>query len=154
MLSNQMLFLMSHKRDLQLSCHVLVSNSITHQSQLIHALERRVERLSHQQVSQLKIINKSTNHLIIINLLSYLSPIATVHFNHKQTSDEDEAPQTLASELINELVAENKVRISNFYENIFDLIGSNIILPCVNNMKAEIYWLNDDMEEIKGQEPR
>ncbi|CAO1389894.1 unnamed protein product [Diamesa hyperborea] len=72
----------------------------------------------------------------------------------KTVTSTNEAPQTLASELINELVAENKVRISNFYENIFDLIGSNIILPCVNNMKAEIYWLNDDMEEIKGQEPR
>lgn len=144
-----MLFLMSHKRDLLLSCHVLVSNSITHQNQPIHALERRLERLSHQQVSQ------QCNHFIHQQFsLPIFRPIATVHFNHKQTSDEDEAPQIIASELINELVAENKVRISNFYENIFDLIGANIILPCVNNMKADIYWLNDDMEEIKGQEPR
>lgn len=151
MLLKRMQFLMSHKRDLLLSCHVLVSSSITHQSQPIHALVRRVARLSHQQVSQ---SSYPSNVYFISYLIFSFHPIATVHFNHKQTSDEDEAPQTIASELINELVAENKVRISNFYENIFDLIGANIILPCVNNMKADIYWLNDDMEEIKGQEPR
>lgn len=52
------------------------------------------------------------------------------------------------------LVGGEKTKIYEFYENLFETIGSNIMLPCKATAKADIYWINDAGKEIKGQEPR
>lgn len=78
-----------------------------------------------------------------------LSFTATVHFSH-----ESKQPKTLASDMLSTLVGSEKTKIYEFYENLFDYIGSNVLLPCKATAKAEIYWINDAGKLITGQEPR
>ncbi|CRK99358.1 CLUMA_CG012565, isoform B [Clunio marinus] len=68
----------------------------------------------------------------------------TVHFSHESKQPD----------IISALVGSEKIKIYEFYENLFEYIGSNVVLPCKATTKAEIYWINDDGKLITGQEPR
>lgn len=74
---------------------------------------------------------------------------ATVHFSH-----DAKQPSTLANDMLSTLVGSEKTKIFEFYENLFDYIGSNVLLPCKATAKAEIYWINDAGKLITGQEQR
>lgn len=56
--------------------------------------------------------------------------------------------------MLSTLVGSEKTKIFEFYENLFDYIGSNVLMPCKATAKAEIYWINDAGKLINGQEPR
>lgn len=86
-------------------------------------------------------------HLIII-IFVFVST-ATVHFSH-----EAKHAQSLASDMLSTLVGSEKTKIYEFYENLFEYIGSNVLLPCKATAKAEVYWINDGGKLITGQEPR
>jgi hypothetical protein len=63
-------------------------------------------------------------------------------------------PYSIASDMLSTLVGGEKTKIYEFYENLFETIGSNVILPCKATNKANIYWINDAGKEITGQESR
>lgn len=52
------------------------------------------------------------------------------------------------------LVGGEKTKIYEFYENLFEKIGSNVMVPCKATAKANIYWINHAGKEIIGQGPR
>lgn len=56
--------------------------------------------------------------------------------------------------MMSTLVGSEKTKIYEFYENLFDYIGSNVLLPCKATAKAEIYWISEGGKLITGQEPR
>jgi len=56
--------------------------------------------------------------------------------------------------MLTSIVGREKVKIYEFYDNLFEYIGSNVLLPCKATPKAEIYWINDNGKLITGQEPR
>lgn len=73
----------------------------------------------------------------------------TVHFNHQQSE------KTLAAnDMFKTLTGSEKVKIYEYYDNLFDYIGSSIFLPCKATPKAEIYWINEEGKVITGQESR
>jgi hypothetical protein len=72
-----------------------------------------------------------------------------VHFNHASSQQ-----QIGASDMIKTLTGKEKVKIYEYYENLFDYIGSSVFLPCKATSKAEIYWINEAGKVITGQEPR
>lgn len=74
----------------------------------------------------------------------------TVHFNHHAGSQ----PHLGAGDMVKALTGSEKVKIYEYYENLFDYIGSSVFLPCKATQKAEIYWINEDGKVISGQEPR
>lgn len=73
----------------------------------------------------------------------------TVHFSH-----ESKQTHSIANDMMSTLVGSEKTKIFEYYENLFDYIGSNVLLPCKATAKAEIYWINDSGKLITGQEPR
>lgn len=73
----------------------------------------------------------------------------TVHFNHQGSNH-----AMGASDMFKTLTGSEKVKIYEYYENLFDFIGSNIFLPCKASPKAEIYWINEEGKVITGQESR
>lgn len=84
--------------------------------------------------------------LWFLSNLLFFPILATVHFTH-------DAKQSHS--IANDLMANSeKTKIFEYYENLFDYIGSNVLLPCKATAKAEIYWINDAGKLISGQEPR
>jgi hypothetical protein len=75
----------------------------------------------------------------------------TVHFNHRPN---EQSSHLATGDMIKALTGNEKVKIYEFYENLFDYIGSSIFLPCKASQKADIYWINEDGKVITGQEPR
>ena len=73
----------------------------------------------------------------------------TVHFNHHNS----EHPLG-ANDMFKTLTGSDKVKIYEYYENIFDYIGPSIFLPCKATPKAEIYWISEEGKVITGQESR
>jgi Immunoglobulin domain len=47
-------------------------------------------------------------------------------------------------------------RILHYYDTVFEVIGSNLILPCRSSgrPKAEVYWMDEESNVIGDQEPR
>jgi hypothetical protein len=56
--------------------------------------------------------------------------------------------------MLSTLVGGEKTKIYEFYENLFEYLGSTVVLPCKATAKAEVYWINDAKKLISGQEPR
>lgn len=80
----------------------------------------------------------------------FLFSTATVHFSH-----DAKHPHSAASNILSSIVGSETVKIHQFYENLFDNIGSTIMLPCkTTDPKAEVYWINESGKVISGQEPR
>lgn len=52
------------------------------------------------------------------------------------------------------IVGAEKTKIYEFYESIFETIGSSVILPCKATAKADMYWISDAGKQISGKEPR
>ena len=73
----------------------------------------------------------------------------TVHFNHK-TSEKTMG----ANDMFKTLTGSEKVKIYEYYENLFDYIGSSVFLPCKATPKAEVFWINEEGKVITGQESR
>lgn len=71
----------------------------------------------------------------------------TVHFSHQ-------ASEKGASDMFKTLTGSEKVKIYEYYENLFDYIGSSVFLPCKATPKAEVYWINEEGKVITGQESR
>lgn len=78
----------------------------------------------------------------------FLSP-ATVHF-----SRDSKLSHSPATEMVSAAIGGEKTKIYEFYENLFDNIGSTVLLPCKATAKAQIYWINDAGKQITGQESR
>lgn len=74
---------------------------------------------------------------------------ATVHF-----SKDVKHHSSLAATLLSTFVGSEKTKIVEFYENLFENIGSKVLLPCKATAKAEVYWIDDAGKLITGQEPR
>lgn len=72
----------------------------------------------------------------------------TVHFNHQSGAHLD------ANDMIKVLTGSDKVQIYQHYDTLFDNIGSTVFLPCKATNNAEIYWINNKEQVIKGQDPR
>lgn len=72
-----------------------------------------------------------------------------MHFSH-----EGKQPYSIANDMFATLVGGEKTKIYDFYESLFETIGSNIMIPCKATAKANIYWINHAGKEITGQEPR
>lgn len=57
--------------------------------------------------------------------------------------------------MMSSIVGSDSIKIHQFYESLFDNIGSTIMLPCkTTDPKAEVYWINESGKVISGQEPR
>lgn len=72
----------------------------------------------------------------------------TVHFNRHPGAHLD------SNDMIKVLTGSDKVQIYEYYDSLFDNIGSTVFLPCKATNKAEIYWINSKEQIIKGQDPR
>lgn len=72
----------------------------------------------------------------------------TVHFNHHSGSHLD------SNEMIKVLTGSDKVQIFEYYDSLFDNIGSTVFLPCKATNNAEIYWINTKEQVIKSQDSR
>ncbi|XP_070491957.1 neural/ectodermal development factor IMP-L2 [Chironomus tepperi] len=72
----------------------------------------------------------------------------TVHFNHHSGSHLD------SNDMIKVLTGSDKVQIFEYYDSLFDNIGSTVFLPCKATNNAEIYWINTKEQVIKGQDSR
>lgn len=78
------------------------------------------------------------------------SATTIIHFSHKQPK-----PQNLLG-LLSALDSSDefkKLRITHYYEDLYEVIGSNVILPCKTSSKADMQWLNVEGQPI-AQEPR
>lgn len=73
----------------------------------------------------------------------------TVHFNHQASEH-----ALGATDMFKTLTGSEKVKIYEYYDSLFDNIGSSVFLPCKATPKAEIYWINDQGKVISGQESR
>lgn len=73
----------------------------------------------------------------------------TVHFNHQNSEK-----ALGANDMFKTLTGSEKVKIYEYYENLFDYIGSSVFLPCKATPKAEVYWINEEGKVITGQESR
>lgn len=83
--------------------------------------------------------------------MDYASTV--IHFVHKAPKQ----PNLLG--LLSSLNTEasdsfNKVRIIHYYEDLFDVMGSNVVLPCKTSIKSDIYWLNENGSIITNNSPR
>lgn len=83
------------------------------------------------------------------NNFSSLRPPATVHFNHEAKN-----PRLTGNGMFEAIVGAEKTKIYEFYESIFETIGSSVILPCKATAKADMYWISDAGKQISGKEPR
>jgi Immunoglobulin domain len=47
-------------------------------------------------------------------------------------------------------------RILHYYDAVFEVIGSNLILPCRSSgrPRSEVYWMDEESNVIGDQEPR
>lgn len=101
-----------------------------------------------------KIVKSSSEFFFFFKLRKKITkflifPPATVHFTH-----ETKHPRLNENGVFEALVGAEKTHIYNFFESIFEPIGSNVIMPCKATAKANIYWLNDDGVRISGKEKR
>lgn len=72
-----------------------------------------------------------------------------MHFSH-----ESKPASPIAADMLSTLVGSEKTKIFEYYEYLFDYIGSNVLLPCKATAKADIYWINEAGKLITGQESR
>lgn len=75
--------------------------------------------------------------------------LANVHFSHESTQI-----YLISNGILSALVGGETTKIYEFYENLFDTIGSTVLLPCKATNKANIHWIDEVGKEITGQDPR
>lgn len=76
-----------------------------------------------------------------------------IHFVHKAPKQPNLLGY-LSSLESDEVDSYSKVRIVHYYEDMFDVMGSNLVLPCKTSIKADIYWLNVNGNIITNHSPR